>query len=95
MLKRHLSLAVALSLACGLAFAEPHDARPMPVAVAYYNAQDLADATGPRLVPAVYLVSSVEDYRHPAMRSDMRVASAGLVFEQVSMAEAPPGSIWM
>lgn len=95
MLKHHLSLAVALSLACGLAFAEPQDARPVPAAVNYSTAQDLADAGGARLVPAMFLVPSIEYYRHPAMRSDMRVASAGLVFEQVSMLEAPPGSIWL
>lgn len=95
MFKRHLSLAVALSLACGLAFAEPEDARPVPAAVSYYATQDHVGASGSRLVPAVYLVPALEDYRPPAMRSDMRVASAGLVFEQVSMAEAPPGSIWM
>lgn len=95
MFKRHLSLAVALSLACGLVFAEPEDGRPVPAAVHYQVAHDQAYAAGARLVPAIYLVPSMEDYRHPAMRSDMRVASAGLVFEQVSMAEAPPGSIWM
>lgn len=95
MLKRHLSLAVALSLACGLAFAEPEDACSVPAAASYCATQGYVGAQGARLVPSVYLVPTLEDYNPPAMRSDMRVASAGLVFEQVSMAEAPPGSIWM
>lgn len=94
MLKRHLSLAVALTLAWGLAFADPVDGRPVPAAVTYSTVQELADAR-PRLVPSVHLVPALQDYRSPAMRADMRVASAGLVFEQVSMSDAPPGSVWL
>lgn len=95
MYKRHLFLALALTMACGVAAADSRDVAVMPVAAVYCAESDapLIDRSGLQL--AVFDLPAVEDYRHPAARSDMRVASAGLVFDRIHQKETPAGIGWV
>lgn len=83
-IKRFLfPLAAALMLACSFAFAS---AEPV-TGLAYGYDQCMTDQGCDAVVsaqvagPAIQLPSQ-GDYRSPVMRSDMRVASAGLVFKR-------------
>lgn len=93
--KCHLFLALALTLACGVAAAETHDVAVMPVAAVYHTESDipLIDRAGLKL--ASHLLPTFDEYRHPAMRSDMRVASAGLVFDRIHKKDTPSGIGWL
>jgi hypothetical protein len=82
-IKRFLfPLAAALMLACGFALAsvEPADG------LAYGYDQCMTDqgcdaVVSTQVVGPVMQLPGPSDYRSPVMRSDMRVASAGLVFK--------------
>ena len=86
-----VSVAAALILVCGHAFAgqafDDHDIHLVKVA------QDIPAAVSARIEPAVLQQRALQDYRSPAMRSDMRVASAGMVFDSVD--RSPPASNWL
>lgn len=54
---------------------------------------DYPAAVSARIVPAVHHIRTLRDYETTPARSDMRVASAGLVFDRVD--RSPPASTWM
>lgn len=82
-IKRFLfPLAAALMLACSFAFAS---AEPV-TGLAYGYDQCMTDqgcdaVVSTQVVGPVMQLPSLDTYRSPVMRSDMRVASAGLVFK--------------
>lgn len=86
-----LSVAAAMIFVCGHAFAgqvvDDHSIHLVKVA------QDIPAAVSTRIAPAVLQQRALQDFRSPAMRSDMRVASAGLVFDSVD--RSPPASNWL
>lgn len=77
------SLAAVLFLVCGVATAEP-----VPLDVGYASAaQCLADqhcdvVVASQVAGPVIQLPSLDAYRSTLLRSDMRVASAGLVFNR-------------
>jgi hypothetical protein len=83
-MKRFLfPLAAALMLACGFAFASAEPA----TGLAYGYDQCMTDqgcdaVVSAQVVGPVMQLPSLDAYRSPSLRSDMRVASAGLVFNR-------------
>lgn len=76
-----LSVLAILYLTCGLALAAP-----LPVdylAIQAYADQHIA-AEAKRNLAEVMQPRSLERYRSPILRSDMRIASAGMVFKRTN-----------
>ena len=83
-IKRFLfPLAAALMLACGFAFASVGQADNHEGFAKYQLGTDAAYAVLPAGKPVVaeHEAGGVDVQRSPVLRSDMRVASAGLVFK--------------
>lgn len=76
-----LSVFAILYLTCGLALAAPLPADHL--AVQTYVDQHIA-AEAKRNMAEVMQLRSLERYRSPILRSDMRIASAGMVFNRTN-----------
>lgn len=76
-----LCVIAILYLSCGLVFAAPVPADHL--AVQAYAHQHF-DAEAKRNLAEVMQPRSLEDKRSPALRSDMRIASAGMVFNRTN-----------
>jgi len=76
-----LSVLAILYLSCGLAMAAPVPADYL--AVQAYADQHLS-SVAQRSVAEVMQMRSLERYRSPILRSDMRIASAGMVFDRAN-----------
>ena len=83
MMKRYLfPLVAALLFACGYAFASAEPASGLAYGYSQCATDQACDAVASTQVSGpVMQLPSPGDYRSPVMRSDMRVASAGLVFK--------------
>lgn len=85
-------LAVAVLLTGGLAFADK--AIDEPIRYELKSESDIgAVALTSRVVPAVQHIRTLQDYELTPARSDMRVASAGLVFDRID--RSPPATTWI
>ena len=82
-MKRYLfPLVAALMLACGFAYASMEPANGLAYGYDQCLTDQGCDAVASTQVSGpVMQLPSQGDYRSPVMRSDMRVASAGLVFK--------------
>ena len=86
-----LSLAAAVILIGGYAYAD--QVVDEPVAHQVQVEQEMPAAVSARVEPAVHHIRSMRDYETSPARSDMRVASAGLVFDRID--RSPPASTWL
>ncbi|MCC3679226.1 hypothetical protein LLE81_00255 [Staphylococcus epidermidis] len=86
-----LSLAAAVILIGGYAYADQVVDEPVVHQVQVES--DYPAAVSARVVPAVHYIRSLQDYETTPARSDMRVASAGLVFDRID--RSPPASTWL
>ncbi|WJN61352.1 hypothetical protein [Pseudomonas sp. SO81] len=86
-----LSLAAAVILIGGYAYADQVVDEPAVHMVKVDQEQPMA--VSGRVVPAVHHIRTLKDYETKPARSDMRVASAGLVFDRVT--RSPPSSTWL
>lgn len=76
-----LSVLAILYLTCGMALAAP---APVDyLAIQAYADQHLS-SVAQRSVAEVMQLRSLERYRSPILRSDMRIASAGMVFNRTN-----------
>lgn len=57
--------------------------------------QEAGDLAGTKVMSAVYLIPTLKDYLHLAMRNNMRVASAGTVFERIHQKGTTSGIGWV
>lgn len=76
-----LSVIAILCLSCGVVFAAPVPADHL-VVQAYADQYCAAEAK--RITAEVVQVRSLENYRSLVLRSDMRIASAGMVFNRAN-----------
>ncbi len=86
-----LSLAAAVILIGGYAYAD--QVVDEPVAHQVQLESEYPAAVSDNIVPAVHHIRTLQDYETLPARSDMRVASAGLVFDRVE--RSPPASTWL
>ena len=86
-----LSLAAAVILIGGYAYADQVVDEPVVHLVKVES--DYPAAVSARVVQAVHYIRSLQDYETTPARSDMRVASAGLVFDRID--RSPPASTWL
>lgn len=86
-----LSLAAAVILIGGYAYADQVVDEPVVHQVQLES--EYPAAVSGNIVPAVHHIRTLQDYETLPARSDMRVASAGLVFDRVE--RSPPASTWL
>lgn len=85
--------AAAMFLAGGLAIADHAADEKAALHLVKVQHDDGPAAVAGRIVPAVQHIRSLQDYEPAPARSDMRVASAGLVFDRID--RSPPASTWL